>query len=172
MNKLLSYKNKWYIGVIIVGVLILSLLSWASFAKWVNFEAESYNDSRNSNKGHTLVCLDFTIKNTDRGTLDTSNSIVTFSVNQNGQSATVRGYDLNNEDGSYDLSLFYSPISKNGRDFYKNETSNELISAGKTLRIKVVGIISFDADLESPFDLVVSLKNSSNDKDKYIYTIK
>ena len=49
MNRLLSYKNKWYIGVIIVGVLILSLLSWASFAKWVNFEAESYNDAGNSN---------------------------------------------------------------------------------------------------------------------------
>ena len=104
--------------------------------------------------------------------MDTRDNIFTFSVSQNGQSDTVRGYDLNNEDGSYDLGLHFSPISKNGRDFYKNETSNVLISAGKTLRIKVVGIFSFDADLESPFDLVVSLKNSSGGKDKYIYTIK
>lgn len=125
-----------------------------------------------ANKGHTLICLDFTIKNTDRGTLNTLDNIISFTVIQNGKSGTVNGYDLNYADGKYGMDLSFSPIAENGGDFYKNETSNELINAGSTLRIKMVGIVSFDADLKAPFDLGVSINNSSNGTDKFLYTIE
>ena len=125
-----------------------------------------------ANKGRTLICLDLTIKNTDRSKLDTGDYIITFTVVQNGQSATVMGYDINSEDGRYGLNLSYAIVAENDGDFYKNETSNIFIYAGSTVQIKVVCIFKFDADLNAPFDLIVSLKNSSSGNDRFLYTIE
>ena len=125
-----------------------------------------------ANKGRTLVCLDFTLTNTDRSSLNTGDYIVSFSVKQNDDYAIVRGYDLNNADGSYGLNLWNMPISTNGKDFITNKTSNIIISAGETDRIKYVGIIGFDADLSGSFELVAEIKNSDGAGEKFIYTIE
>ncbi len=125
-----------------------------------------------ANKGRTLICLDITIKNTDRSKLDTGDYIVSFMVTQNGQNATVMGYDLNDEDGRFGLNLSYAIIAEEDGDFFKNDTSNILISAGSTVRIKVVCIFKFDADLDAPFDLIVSLANSSSSTEEFLYTIE
>lgn len=122
-------------------------------------------------KGRTLVCLDFTLKNNDRGSLNTDRGLVSFSVQQNDNYAKVNGYDLNSEDGRPGLNLSFSPISVNGQDFVTNDTSNEIISAGDSVRIKVVGIIGFDADITAPFELVVSIDNSSGGEEQFVYLI-
>lgn len=124
-----------------------------------------------ANKGRTLVCLDFTLTNTDRGSLNTSDYIISFYVKQNDNGATVNGYDLNNDNGMYGLNLSRMPIAINGQDFVTNDTSNKIISAGDSVRIKYVGIIGFDADLSAPFDLVVDIDNSDGGSEKFIYTV-
>lgn len=124
-----------------------------------------------ANKGRTLACLDFTLTNTDRGSLNTSDYIISFYVKQNDNGATVNGYDLNNDNGMYGLNLSRMPISINGQDFVTNDTRNEIIGAGNSVRIKYVGIIGFDADLSAPFDLVVDIDNSDGGSEKFIYTV-
>ena len=124
-----------------------------------------------ANKGRTLVCLDFTLTNTDRNSLDTDDYILSFFVKQNENGATVRGYDLNNDDGSYGLNLNLMPIAVNGQDFYTNRTSNEIIQAGESIRVKYVGIVSYDADLSNPFELVVNIKNSNDNSESFIYAV-
>ena len=48
-----------------------------------------------SNTGNTLVCLDFTITNTDSADLDTNFLSLYFTALQNGNYSTVKGYDYN-----------------------------------------------------------------------------
>lgn len=121
-------------------------------------------------KGRCLACIDFTIKNTDRNSLNTSDYIISFSVVQNGNYGNVNGYDLNNDNGTYGLNLWNAPIAYDGGDFYTNSSSNDIISAGQTARIKYVGVAGFEADLNAPFDLIVYLKNSSGGTETFIYT--
>lgn len=125
-----------------------------------------------ANKGHSLLCVDFTLKNTDRDSLNTSDYIVSFSVNQNGNSSSVNGYDLNNANGSYGLNLSHMPISTNEQDFKTNDTGNIIMRAGETDRIKYVGIFGFDADLSAAFDLVVEIKSSDGNTEKFIYAFE
>ena len=125
-----------------------------------------------ANKGRTLVCLDFTLTNTDRSSLRTDQYILTFSVIQNGDCAVVRGYDLNNADGRNGLNLSNMPISTNGQDFKTNGTTSIIIKAGETDRIRCVGIIGFDADLTDSFELIAQIKNSDGEVEKFIYTIE
>ena len=121
-------------------------------------------------KGRCLTCIDFTIKNTDRSSLNTDDAIIRFSVVQNGNYGNVRGYDLNNDDGIYSLNMWNAPIAYDGGDFYTNDTSNKIINAGQTARIKFVGVAGFEADLNVPFDLIVYLMNSSGGTETFVYT--
>lgn len=126
-----------------------------------------------SSKGRCLLCIDFVIKNTDRGNINTSDYIINFHVNQNGKSAIVRGYDLNSKDGTYGLNLSRMPISIDGGDFKTNDTDNKIIDAGQSMEIKYVGVVGFEPDdLSAPFEVVVDMKNSNGESEKYIYTIE
>ena len=129
-----------------------------------------------TNKGYTLLCLDFTLENLDRDTLEIGGSFpsveVSFEVNQDGKSSKMRGYSLNYPEGMNSLNLEYSPMSFNGRKFMTNKTSNKIINAGSTVRIKTVGVLNFESvDLSAPFDLTVTLSNSSKRTEKFVYTI-
>lgn len=126
-----------------------------------------------SSKGRCLLCIDFVIKNTDRRGINTSDHIINFHVNQNGKSAIVRGYDLNNKDGTYGLDLSRMPISIDGGYFMTNYTENIIIDAGQSMEIKYVGVVGFEPDdLSAPFEVVVDMKNSNGESEKYIYTIE
>lgn len=123
------------------------------------------------NKGHVLVCLDYTIKNTDRDRLDTNDRIVRFSIRQDDNSYPVNGYDLNNPDGNpLGLDMYLAPIARNGGRFQTNKTTNAIIEAEESYEIKAVGIAGFEADLSAPFDLIVSVQNSSGNSEKFIYS--
>ena len=128
-----------------------------------------------SSKGRVLACMDFTIKNTDRNKLDTSDHIYSFMVLQNEKGSLVKGYDLNNKDGDPfgNLSLQYSPIKVNDGEFRTNDASNKLLDAGSSYEIKLVGVVGFEPeDLTSPFDLVVQLKNSNDETESFLYRVE
>ena len=126
-----------------------------------------------SSKGRVLACLDFTIKNTDRNTLNTDKNIYSFSVKQDDNYALVRGYDLNNKDGQYDLTLQWSPIAVNGGEFTTNDTTNKLLDANSSYEIKVVGVVGFEPEnLTDPFELVVQLKNSNDETESFLYRVE
>ncbi len=125
-----------------------------------------------ANKGRTLLCLDFTLRNTDRSSLNTSDYLVNFYVNQNGESVLVKGYDINNEDGCYGLMLFNMPLSVNGGVFVHHGTSNEIIRAGDSIQVKYVGIIKMDADLSEPFELMIDIVNSDDNRESFLYIIE
>ena len=118
-----------------------------------------------ASKGSTLVCLEFTLTNTDRVTLDTRDILLDLYVKQNGNKSRVDGYK---QAGLY---LFGMPISEDGQGFVANDSSNIRIRAGGTVQIKYVGIIDFDADLSSPFELIAKVKTSSGRSEDFLYTI-
>lgn len=126
-----------------------------------------------SSKGRCLLCIDFVIKNTDRANVNTGDYIISFTVNQNGKSGIVRGYDLNNKDGQYGLNLYHMPISTDGGDFKTNDTGNAIIDAGQSMEIKYVGVVGFEPDdLTAPFEVVVDIINSNGESEQFIYAIK
>lgn len=125
-----------------------------------------------SSKGRCLLCIDFVLTNIDRGSIDTYDSIIIFHVNQNGNSAIVKGYDLNDKDGRTGLNLTRMPISINGGDFKTHDSVNKIIRAGQSIEIKYVGVVGFEPiDLSAPFDVVVEIKNSSGERETFTYTI-
>ena len=127
-----------------------------------------------ANKGRSLVCLEYTLKNTDRGELDTDDGKITFSVSQNGNSSPIYGYDLNDPDGNtFSMpDLQWSMYSTDGgSNYYKQESMNMLISAGESYRIRVVGIARFEPDLSAPFTLTAELQNSSGETEEFVYEI-
>ena len=127
-----------------------------------------------SNKGRCLLCIDFVLKNTDRATIDTDNCYVQFTVKQNGKSADLKDFDFNNPDGRGWSELRFSgmPISVDGGDFVVSHTSNMLIDAGESVEIKYVGVVGFEPDaLDDPFEVVVSIPNSSGERETFTYTV-
>ena len=65
------------------------------------------------------------------------------------------------------------PISIDGGDFKTNDTDNKIIDAGQSMEIKYVGVVGFEPDdLSAPFEVVVDMKNSNGESEKYIYTIE
>lgn len=125
-----------------------------------------------SSKGRCLLCIDFVIENTDRGTIDTSKSTVMFRVNQNGKTAPVKSYDPNSKDGGYaTLDLYHMPIAIDNGDFKTNNTINKLIDPGQKVEIKYVGVVGFEPDLGAPFEVIASIMNSDGVREDFLYTV-
>lgn len=126
-----------------------------------------------SSKGRCLLCIDFVIKNTDRASIDTDKGIISFFVNQNGETKVARGYDLNNPDGKIGLVLSRMPISKNGGEFKTNNTENIIMRESESYEIKYVGVVGFEPnDLTAPFEVIVSIDNSNGEREEFLYTIQ
>ena len=127
-----------------------------------------------SNTGNTLVCLDFTITNTDRADLDTNFLSLYFTALQNGNYSTVKGYDFNNPDGQYGLNFAHALIAAAPEGgFVENGTSNLLLYPGSSYQIRVVGVANFEADdLSAPFYLMANIPDSDGNINRFIYAIK
>ena len=127
-----------------------------------------------SNTGNTLVCLDFTITNTDRADLDTNFLSLYFTALQNGNYSTVKGYDFNNPDGQFGLNFAHALIAAAPEGgFVENGTSNLLLYPGSSYQIRVVGVANFEADdLSAPFYLMANIPDSDGNINRFIYAIK
>lgn len=122
-----------------------------------------------SSKGRCLLCIDFVVKNNDRNAINPADYI-SLSVRQNGKSAVVRGYDLNDKNGRSGLYLLNLPLSFDGGDFTINAIP--AVDPGHSMEVKYVGVVGFDPDdLADPFEVIVSIKNSNGERERYIYAI-
>ena len=125
-----------------------------------------------SNKGNTLIRLDFTITNKDRTTLDTSLLGLYFLVLQNGTFSNVKGYDPSFPEGQFGLNYAYAFVSEPEGAFVANRTSNILLPPAVPIRVRMIGIANFEAEnLSAPFYLIANIPNSDGDAEKFIYSV-
>ena len=136
-------------------------------------EPSENEDFFTSSKGNTLVCMNFTIKNTDRADLDTNFLSFYFTALQNGNYSTVKGYDFNNPDGQFGLNFTHALIAEAPEGgLVENGTSNVLLSPGTSYQIRVVGVANFEADdLSAPFYLMANVPDSDGNIERFIYSI-
>lgn len=146
-----------------------------SDGKTVNID-EAYEPSTDglffkSSKGSMLVCLDFVLKNTDRDSVYTDDSIVSFGINQDGHYSAIGGYDPNSAPGGVGLHLQYFSVAQNGGDFYTQKSAVSM-KPGDTYEIKAVFTANFEAEnLSAPFEVIVTVNNSNGSSEEFIYTI-
>ena len=154
-----------------------------------------------SHKGYSLVCLTFTITNNDRGNLDVGQShdwplkfFITdngkeypskgfgniinemFTPTDNGKEYPIKGFDLNDKEGIGGLRLDYGAIANGDDGKLEHEDSSschKIIKPNETMTIRVVGITSFDpSSLSDPFDITITVPNSSGEFEKFVYEVK
>lgn len=126
--------------------------------------------------GRTLVCLEFEVKNKDRVSTNMGSLGdwgLNINVYYNDERYPLRGFDLNNKDGSYPISLNWGVVSiDGGTTWKKQETQNIIIHSGDTVLLRIVTIAVFDpASLADPFDLSIILPSSSSDSEVFYYSI-
>lgn len=127
--------------------------------------------------GTTYVVMTFTMTNKDRGgSLDIASSFggnwpLYFTVDFDGESYRMYGFDLNYD--SSDIHLDYAAESHDGgKTFQRHSSGNELLHAGETLTLRVLGIVKTDPeDLNTPFGITVNIPNSSGDMELFTYNI-
>lgn len=126
-----------------------------------------------TNKGNTLVRLDFTITNKDRTTLDTQYLSMYFTVLQNENFSTVMGYDPNYPNGQWGLNYAYAFVAEPEGALAANSSSNILLPSEIPLHVIVIGVANFEADdTSAPFYLTANLGNSDKTVEKFMYSIK
>lgn len=131
-----------------------------------------------TNTGRTFVCMTFTIKSKDRGTIDVGGIFGDWTLNFNalygGESYEIKGFDLNDKNGSHGINLAYAAFSYDGgKTFKENITANTLLRAGKTVTIRTFGVITVDPkDVKDVFDLKINVLNSDGENEYFIYEIK
>lgn len=129
--------------------------------------------------GHCYVSLTFTLTSKDRGNHISFAGTFgdwdpNFEVTYSGESYTVRGFDLNDNDGSDRLNLsFAASINKEtGKLTGQISTDNYLLDAGKTITIRTFGVVAVDPEnLTDGFDLSVDVPNSKGEYETFVYTI-
>jgi len=164
-------------------------LAWDSQTKVVTAKSvetyalpeESPNGDRDftANKGRALVCLQFVVKNNDRGEIDIGGSFASwlnddFTIAYNGKDYLVKAYDLNDPDGdSFGFSLSDAITSLSaGEKWVHSGSSNYLLKAGQELTVRTVGIASFEpSNLADAFQFKVDILSSSKGEKQFIYTV-
>lgn len=130
----------------------------------------------NTNKGHTFVCMEFSIKNTDRGDLEVfgwSGANMSMKVKLNGEEYTVMDYDLNNVNGSGTMSLRWSYAGADKNKKQRHESSNDIMDAGEIMYVSTLGQINTEPQsLTDPFELSIDILNSKGEYETFIYSIK
>lgn len=137
------------------------------------------NELFNASIGHCFVSLTFTITNKDRGgSLDFAGTFgdwnPRFTVSYGGNEYPVKGFDLNDKNGSYSFTLAYTAVldRATGEMLYRNNTDNVLISAGETITYRSFGVIGVEPEnLTDSYKLTVSVPNSKGELELFTYTI-
>ncbi len=141
---------------------------------------ETDNTIYSAGVGHTLVILTFTVENKDRsGYISLGDSFFgVWSFNWNvlyhNEEYPIRGFDLNDKDGSWSLGMHPAAIidRDTGDMLFKNETDNYLLDAGEEISVRTFGVIGTEPDaLTDGFELTVNVPNSSGEYESFTYTI-
>lgn len=140
---------------------------------------ESSDHNFVANKGRVLICLEFTVKNNDRSTINmcsAGNNWLTkdLTVTYGGKEYPVNGYDMNNPDGdTFGMKLGDAIFSKDDKATWEYDgSSNYLLRAEENTTFRVVGVAVFDPkSTADPFQLSVDVLNSEDKKEKFTYSI-
>ena len=132
-----------------------------------------------ANKGRVLICLEFTVKNNDRTTLDIGGSFSDWLgkdiiATYQDKDYRVNSYDLKDIDGDvFGINLEHSIYSKDeGATWFANDTTNYLLKASDTITLRLVGIASFEpTSLADAYQLKVDILNSKKESDQFIFEI-
>lgn len=129
--------------------------------------------------GHCYVSVTFTITNKDRsGSISYAGSFSDWNpgwiVSYDGSDYLVKGYDLNNRDGSIPMNLAFSAVvdKETGEVIQKHTSSNYLLPAGKTVTLRAFGIVDFEPEnLTDSFDFSIAVPNSKNEYEYFTYNV-
>ncbi len=129
--------------------------------------------------GHCYVSLTFTITNKDRGgSISYAGSFAewhpNWTVHYGDNDYTVKGFDLNNNDGGYGINLSFSTIMnrETGEIIKKHDSSNYLLSAGETVTLRTFGVIGVDPEnLTDGYELTIGVLNSKGEHEYFTYTV-
>ena len=129
--------------------------------------------------GTCYVSMTVTITNKDRGgSIDFAGGFgnwdpADWKVKYNGETYDIYGFDLNIDNRSSINLSFAALVDKDtNKVISKVGTSNELISAGESVTIRMFGIIHVDPTaLTDGFDLEVSVPNSTGEYETFVYAI-
>ena len=133
-----------------------------------------------ANKGRVLICLEFTVKNNDRGYLSIGGSFSDWphrniTATYQGENYLVKTYDASNVDGEatrFDLSHSIYSRDEGATWFYNNGVSNYLLNAGGIVTLRLVCIAGFEpASLTDAYQLKVGLLNSKKESDEFVFEI-
>ena len=127
--------------------------------------------------GHCYVSVTFTITNKDRGGsisfADSPGWIPNWTVSYGGNDYTVKGFDLNNNAGTY-MNLAFSALvdKESGKVIEKHSSMNCLLSAGETATLRTFGIIDVDPEaLTDGFEFTVRVPKSKGEYEYFTYII-
>lgn len=129
--------------------------------------------------GHCYVSVTFTITNKDRGgSISYADSFSDWNpgwiVSYDGSDYLVKGYQLNNRDGSIPMSLAFSAVvdRETGEVIQKHTSSNYLLRAGETVTLRAFGIVDFEPEnLTDSFDFSIAVPNSKNEYEYFTYSV-
>lgn len=137
------------------------------------------NDLFAASIGYCYVSVTFTITNKDRGgSIDYAGPFAewapNWSVSYAGVDYPVRGFDLNDNAGSYGINLTYAAVvdKETGETIKKHGSMNYLLSAGETVTLRAFGIINVDPEnLTDGFEFTVGVLNSKGEYEYFTYNV-
>ena len=97
-----------------------------------------------ASKGHTLVCLKFTVKNTDRTDVSIPSSSfggrpITFYYQSKNGKKIIKGYDVNFPDGSGAMNFRYAAIGKDkNSQLSKSQYDNAILGQMRRYTYKLL----------------------------------
>lgn len=129
-----------------------------------------------ANKGRVLICLEFTVKNNDRATLNIGGDWLSrdLTATYQGKDYPIKSYDSNDIDGDvFGINLSHSIYSKDeGATWFANNSRNYLLKASDTITLRLVGIASFEpTNLTDTYQLKVDILNSKKESDQFVFEI-
>ena len=154
--------------------------SYVSNARSTYVEAtDAENDLFAAAEGHCYISMVFTITNKshDRSICYAS----TFAewnpgwvVSYKGESYPVKGFDVNNEEGTEFINLSYAAIvdQASGITIKKNESINYLLAPNEKVTIRTFGVIDVEPDtLNDAYNVKVGVLNTEGVHEEFTYAV-
>ena len=136
-------------------------------------------------KGHSLLLLTVTVKNTDRaGSISFGSDLggnpgrdswpLHITAKYNDNMYDVHSFDLSSKDGYYGFNLQFSAESKDGGQSFSVHTSgNALLHAGENRAYRIVGVVPFEPEsLNDPFELIFKVYDANGNPSLCSYKIE
>lgn len=156
------------------------------FTSYVSNVSSSYveatdvkNDLFAAAEGHCYVSMVFTITNKSQDrSICYASSLAEWNpnwvVSYNEESYPVKGFDINNEEGTAFINLSYAAIVDQARGITlkKNESVNYLLAPNESVTIRTFGVIDVEPDtLNDAYSVKIGVLNSEGEHEEFTYVV-